>query len=195
MNYWMVVRLLFACAGIICGSGYVNSQSAVTDQKCEGEVRTVRHVTLATPRGSAFGILCLDDGDSFSVGPTWVRLAHIDAPRLSRNCLVAGNDVPARCRLGLAALAELSELLASGAHCKAEQRDRFNRWVATCTTADGIDISAELVKRGYACNATAFDREGSLRDFETLARAAPRGLWKTPFGFTLTKACVANRRF
>lgn len=161
---------------------------------CDSITKAHAAVAVRTPLGDAKGLLCLDDGDSFSIGPSWVRLKGIDAPRVGRNCIqwFGKDSIPKRCVLGLEMLAQLSDLLERGAECVAERRDARNRWLSTCNTADGRDISREMVSRGFACAASRY--ESTYVGTESTARAAQRGIWAEGTGYAPSKMCRLGRQ-
>lgn len=146
--------------------------------------------SLETPYGSASGRLCLDDGDSFTIGPTFVRLEGIDAPRLGRTCRKSP-DMPARCRNGAAAMDALAELISIGAACSATKFESRNRWLAVCLTKDGRDMAETLVHQGYACAAAAYSDKYVAAQAE--ARQAGAGLWGPGSAFNMGAFCDAKR--
>ena len=184
---WLrVLAWASVCALIVPLVG--NSQPA--HEACEGELREIERVTLDTPLGPAQGKLCFDDGDSFSIGPTWIRIFGIDAPEMSPSCIRLSPGAPENCRIGLAALDELLDLLIEGAKCEATRKDKHNRWLATCRTTKGIDIGSELVRQGRACAATKYDR--SYIEQQGEAKAAKRGIWAPNASYVPSAMCQAR---
>lgn len=144
---------------------------------------------LVTPRGPAQGALFTDDGDSFSIGPTWVRLIGVDAPEKTRGC---GNFDEETLRCGERAEDELLDLLMDGVTCNAgDARDDRNRWLAKCFTATGLDIGREMVLRGWACAATKYSREYLNAEIE--ARQNQRGLWAVWYDYRYSEQCREGR--
>jgi endonuclease YncB( thermonuclease family) len=79
-------------------------------------------------------------------------LFGIDAPELAQPC----DD--GRWHPGPIATRELAALIARRhVECTSETRDRYGRTVATCT-ADGDDIGAAMVARGWAWAFTKYSR-------------------------------------
>ena len=109
------------------------------------------------------------DGDTISVltGRTEVRirLAECDAPESSQpfgyrakqftSSLVFGRDVA---------------VLVQGT-------DRYQRTIAHVTTGQGLDLSTELIRAGFAWWYRQYSRNPELGVLEAEARAARRGLW------------------
>jgi micrococcal nuclease len=84
------------------------------------------------------GICYVVDGDTIRIGNTSLRLAGIDAPEL---------DHP----WGQKAKWELVKLCKGNIiTAKIEPEMSYDRLVATCFLPDGRDLSAEMVRRGYA---------------------------------------------
>ena len=162
-----------------------NSEAQPNIITCDSYNQTTGKVTLQTQRGEASGKVCLDDGDSLSIGPTWMRLSGIDAPALGRNCKKNMDEL--RCKIGAEAANALADLLMDGASCKATERDGFNRWSATCTLPSGGDLGAKLVEQGFACAATKYGDQ--YEGLEKAARAAGKGLWAKGSGIDFSKAC------
>jgi endonuclease YncB( thermonuclease family) len=111
------------------------------------------------------------DGDSLSRGDGRLRLLGIDAPEYRQQCDRGG--VPWQC--GHEARTLLVKLLQDGsAECRGSERDRYDRLLVTCKE-NGIDINAEMVKRGMAVSF------GNYRNEEAAARSAKAGMWAGNF--------------
>lgn len=148
-------------------------------------------ITLETKnRDTITGTVCIEDGDSFAIGPAFVRLRGIDAPRLGRNCLSVPEKIPPRCRVGVISMDGLADLLNEGTTCRAEKADGFNRWLAICRNSSGVDISAEMVRQGFACASRAY--ENTYASLEDEARSNKRGIWADGSGFKMSRACTAK---
>jgi endonuclease YncB( thermonuclease family) len=115
------------------------------------------------------------DGDSLRIGDAPVRLVGIDAPELGQSC-TGPHDVKWEC--GLAAKQELARRIGDApVSCRQIKIDLYGRIVALCM-ANGDDLSAEMVRSGYAL-ADGRDRR-YLRE-ERSARIAGKGLWSGSF--------------
>lgn len=122
----------------------VQAYAQKTIEACDLEIRVTNPVTLVTPRGIATGRVCLDDGDSLTIGATWLRFREFDSPDIGRNCLKQFDALQSRCvrhAAGIEALPRLSTLLEGGAHCRATKVDNRNRWLADCTLPDGRSLA------------------------------------------------------
>lgn len=109
-----------------------------------------------------------------------LRLAGIDAgevapyTRCRQRPHVWACSVPARDTAVQAT--ELARGLAgNGARCTVQNRDRYNRIVATCTV-NGLDLGAILVSEGLAISETNYG--DPYRAQENEAREQGRGMWQ-----------------
>jgi endonuclease YncB( thermonuclease family) len=118
------------------------------------------------------------DGDSFTIGVNKLRLDGIDAPEYRQKCHDAKGD---EWQCGKAARAALEKrLLEPGLVCKAQMLDRYARALATCSTAQTVDIGAAQVRDGMAVSHEYL----GVRDYpdeEDTARAAKAGIWQGEF--------------
>lgn len=116
-------------------------------------------------------VVAVRDGDSLVLlagrRSIDVRLAEIDAPERAQPW-------------GRRSKQALSDL-AFGKTVEAEvvDHDRYGRTVAR-VTADGVDLSAEMVRRGCAWVYRQYASRSELSDLERIARAERVGLWSLP---------------
>ena len=111
------------------------------------------------------------DGDSLSLGKERMRLYGIDAPELSQTCERAGSAWTC----GQQAKRTLQALVApTDTQCSGTGRDRFDRLLVVCH-AGGVDLNAEMVRRGMAVS------YGAYGDEEAWAKAEKAGLWAGTF--------------
>lgn len=109
-----------------------------------------------------------------------VRLAGIDAEELSpyTRCRqrphVWDCSTPAR-STAVQATDRARQLAAHGARCTVQNRDRYQRIVATCTV-NGRDLGAILVREGLAISETNYG--DPYRAQENAARERGRGIWQ-----------------
>jgi endonuclease YncB( thermonuclease family) len=127
---------------------------------------------LAPTVGSAYVI----DGDTIDIGATRIRLEAIDAPELEQSC----NDAQARpWPCGRRAAEELRHYVNGQAlTCEPTRFDRYRRVLATCFRPDGSNVSAWLVRQGWA---VAFRSTTRYRAEQEEAAAAKRGIWAGTF--------------
>jgi endonuclease YncB( thermonuclease family) len=99
--------------------------------------------------------------------------------------------------LGGQAAEELVDLVKNSLACRGERHDNYNRWIATCIIQDGKDLAAEMVARGFACAATAFDKQNGwplscnpYRTLEQESRREKKGLWADGKGYVPGKSCI-----
>ena len=125
-------------------------------------------------RGSTPRII---DADTLEVAGQRVRLQGIDAPESAQSCRRATGQ---RYRCGASATQALRARIGTGAVvCKIEGRDRYNRALGICYTADGTDLNGWLVRQGYAL---AYRRYSTTYvPQEAHARAARAGIWAGEF--------------
>jgi endonuclease YncB( thermonuclease family) len=120
----------------------------------------------------------VQDGDSFIISQTTVRLDGIDAPELKQNCISADGSI---WRCGGEARNQLTKLLRKGdVRCTPRAKDRFGRSVASCSARDTPDIAEAMVRLGWAINAAKLG-EGKYAAAEEEARNAKRGIWAGQF--------------
>jgi micrococcal nuclease len=112
------------------------------------------------------------DGDTISVlsarTETRIRLAECDAPESSQpfgyrakqftSSLVFGRDVTVN----------------------VQGTDQYQRTIAHIVTDQGVDLSAELIRAGFAWWYRQYSRNAELGTLESQARTARRGLWADP---------------
>ncbi|MCW5680391.1 MAG: thermonuclease family protein [Xanthobacteraceae bacterium] len=122
--------------------------------------------------------IVVQDGDSFIIDQTTIRLEGIDAPEIKQNCM-SGDGSFWRC--GRDAQAFLSKLLRKGdVRCQPRAKDRYGRTIATCSARDTADVAEALVRAGWAINAAKIG-EGKYAAAEAEAKEAKRGIWQGPF--------------
>ena len=123
--------------------------------------------------GSIEGPALVVDGDTIDIDGTRIRLHGIDAPEAGQKCSKA-DGVEWRC--GQSAVKALARLVQGKmVRCINLTGDGMGRMVASCHVA-GADVSAQLVRTGYAW---AFVRYS--RDYVTLeeqARTRGIGIWQ-----------------
>jgi endonuclease YncB( thermonuclease family) len=116
------------------------------------------------------------EGDAFAIGETRIRLVGIDAPEMPQPCRnAAGAQFPC----GRQAPKVLEEIVAGReAACEEIDRDRFGRVHAICRI-DGMDIAAEMLRRGWA---VAYpDHSPEYEAIQAEAKRERRGLWAGTF--------------
>lgn len=123
------------------------------------------------------GLARVIDGDTIDVAGTRVRLEGIDAPETDQKCQdSAGRDY----LCGISASTALRELVGRDpVTCVRIGRDSYGRVLGVCSNGSGVDLNAELVRRGLV---VAF-RRYSMRyaDNEEVARLSRTGLWSGKF--------------
>ncbi len=93
------------------------------------------------------GRIAVVDGDTIRVGGETVRLFGIDAPEVDQTCRRPTGEI---WRCGNWARREVGRLFdGRRAACRAVERDRYGRTVATCSV-DGRDMGEVIVANGYA---------------------------------------------
>jgi endonuclease YncB( thermonuclease family) len=122
------------------------------------------------------GHAVVTDGDSLRIENTPIRLAGIDAPELGQSCTGPSN-VEWPC--GIEARQQLARRIGDEpVSCREIKIDPYHRIVAQCTAANGDDLSAEMVRSGYAL---ADGRDRRYLEHEALARIAGKGMWSGSF--------------
>jgi len=122
----------------------------------------------ATLTGQAQAI----DGDTLLVGGVRVRLEGIDAPEIDQLCTDAQGR---QWRCGIEAHRVLARLVAAPTvQCEERGLDKYHRLLGICR-AHGLDVNAELVRRGLAWAFVRYSR--SYVAVEEDARRARVGVW------------------
>jgi len=99
-------------------------------------------------------VTAITDGDTFRIGATRVRLAHIDANEMHGGCHTVCAPRSAR-----AARDNLARL-ALGKHVVCRQTGTsYRRIVAECSV-DGVDIGCAQLRGGFAIDWARYDRHG-----------------------------------
>ena len=117
------------------------------------------------------------DGDTVELAGERIRLEGIDAPERGQVC---NNALGHTYDCGAAAVRVLVDLTnGQTVSCDPVGEDRHERTLAVCSLPSGLDINAELVRRGVA---VAFRRySGRYVAEENQALAARAGLWAGEF--------------
>jgi len=122
--------------------------------------------------------IVVQDGDSFIIQQTTIRLDGIDAPELKQNCYSADGSV---WRCGNEARNQLAKMLRKGdVKCEPQAKDRYGRTIAKCSARDTPDIAEALVRMGWAISAAKIG-EGKYAAAEEDAKTAKRGIWQGKF--------------
>lgn len=130
--------------------------------------------TVAT-EDSITGQASVVDGDTLEIHGVRIRLNGIDAPEASQRCDANGTSY----RCGQKAAFALDEILADKTVvCVKLDTDRYGRTIAKCTVAQ-IDVSAEMVRRGWAIAYRKYSLE--YVPLEDAARTKGVGLWAGSF--------------
>jgi endonuclease YncB( thermonuclease family) len=122
--------------------------------------------------------ITVQDGDSFIIQQTTIRLYGIDAPELKQNCYSADDSI---WRCGGEARNQLAKMLRKGdVKCEPLSKDRYGRTIASCSAKDIPDLAEAMVRLGWAINAAKIG-EGKYAAAEEEAKNAKRGIWQGKF--------------
>ncbi len=122
--------------------------------------------------------IAVQDGDSFVIQQTTIRLDGIDAPEIKQNCYSADGSI---WRCGGEARNQLAKMLRKGdVKCEPRAKDRYGRTIAKCSARDIPDIAEAMVRAGWAINAAKIG-EGKYAAAEEEAMKAKRGIWQGKF--------------
>lgn len=127
---------------------------------------------LAQQRHTVTGpVTGVSDGDTFYMvidgQPTRMRLAQIDAPEKAQ-------PFGRRAEQSLRELIGKREVIATWT-----QVDRYGRPIVE-VGADGVNVNAEQVRRGFAWVYRRYATDRRLFDLQAEARSSGRGLWADP---------------
>ena len=115
------------------------------------------------------------DGDTIDIGGTRIRLEGIDAPEAAQTCTDAQGAAWA---CGTAATREMVAMTRDRTvDCYSRGLDKYGRMLGICFVG-AVDVSAEMVKRGYAWAFIRYSRHYVAE--EAQARAAGIGIWQGP---------------
>ena len=116
------------------------------------------------------------DGNTLLIEEVRIRLAGIDAPELGQRCR-APTNIEWPC--GLDAKRMLAgKIGGKPVSCRKLHLDESDRPTATCAASSGDDLSAAMVRSGYAL---AAGREHQYLAEEAAARVAGAGMWSGSF--------------
>jgi len=134
--------------------------------------------------GKRFEVMRVIDGDTIELripdrdrATTRVRLWGVGTPELNLDSdeppepgAAAASDFTRESTQGTTVLLELQ---------RHQTRGKYGRLLAYVHLADGRDLNAELIERGYARSDDrwAHDRVQAYNDLEIAARSAQRGIW------------------
>jgi endonuclease YncB( thermonuclease family) len=128
--------------------------------------------------GMVVGVPEVGDADTVVIAGEKVRLLDMDAPESDQFCL-NHNGEPWKC--GLAARDALKQETAGKTwECETVRRDRDRRWLSSCTVG-GQNISAWMVREGWAMSPTHKGFSHRFDAEEERAREKQVGLWAGAF--------------
>ncbi len=119
------------------------------------------------------------DGDTIEIRGERVRLHGVDAPESWQTC-ADGDGSTYRCGKEAAAALDLFLAASRPTRCKIVERDRYERFVATCFRADGREINRWLVESGNALDWARYSN-GAYAGDEDAARSQGAGIWRGKF--------------
>lgn len=125
--------------------------------------------------GALRGRVRLQDGDSFTMGSTRIRLFGIDAFEGDQDCPRAGGGI---FPCGVSGKMALDRLIRGReVTCSRRDVDRYDRIVATCRVGE-VDLARRMVEDGWALAYRRYSRDYVAA--EEAARKAGRGVWAAP---------------
>jgi len=127
-------------------------------------------LTATVPAPNAVKVIAIADGDTFTVlqdnKPLRIRIDAIDAPEKGMPFAKASKKF-------LSALCFGKKVT-----IKSVTTDRYGRTVARAILSNGKDISAEMIRAGYAWHYKKYSNDQALSKLEIHARKNRVGLWK-----------------
>ena len=128
---------------------------------------------LPAPSAAVSGQAKVIDGDTIDIDGVRIRLEGIDAPEATQTC---GRRWIGSWGCGEAAATELAKLVtAQPVTCESRGTDKYGRMLGSCF-AGGLDINAEMVKRGLAWAFVKYST--AYQTVEADARARKAGIWQ-----------------
>lgn len=123
--------------------------------------------------GKVSGIATIIDGDTITIGETRIRLEGIDAPEAAQKC---GRRWFGTWACGQAAADELAKLTGrQTVTCESKGTDKYDRMLGICFV-NGVDINAEMVRRGYAWAFVKYST--AYTSVEAEAKQTKTGIWQ-----------------
>jgi endonuclease YncB( thermonuclease family) len=119
------------------------------------------------------GLATVIDGDTLDIDGRRVRLEGIDAPEIAQVCDKADGRSWACGRAAADALVSLTSR--RRVTCRSDGTDKYDRMLGVCSV-DGLEINAELVRRGLAWAFVKYST--SYLKQESEAKAASAGVWQ-----------------
>jgi endonuclease YncB( thermonuclease family) len=119
------------------------------------------------------GTATVVDGDTLDIDGTRVRLEGVDAPEVAQICGGANGGTWACGRVAADAL--LGLVGKRRVTCRDEGTDKYDRVLGICSV-DGLEINAELVRRGYAWAFVKYSNRYVEEEAE--AKKAAAGIWQ-----------------
>ncbi len=123
--------------------------------------------------GALTGPVRVIDGDTIEIAGERLRLEGIDAPESSQTCgrkWVGSWDCGQAATRALVAMTQGQDVT-----CAPRGRDKYHRILGVCF-AGGLDLNAEMVRRGMAWAFLKYSR--SYEEAEAEARARRLGIWE-----------------
>ncbi|AFL52470.1 succinoglycan biosynthesis protein ExoI [Sinorhizobium fredii] len=119
------------------------------------------------------------DGDTIKISGERIRLHGVDAPESWQTC-EDGDGGNYRC--GKEAAFALDRFIAASrpTRCDFLDRDRYERFVATCFRADGREVNRWLVESGNAIDWGKYSG-GDYADVQRAARSKGTAIWRGKF--------------
>lgn len=141
---------------------------------------------IANGRPNLTGRATVIDGDTIEIGGKRIRFDGIDAPESRQTCLDAGGK---KYRCGQRSAEALDEFLAASRPTTCAPKGKsWDRVVASCRRADGKDVSAWMVRNGYAVDWPKYSK-GLYAAEQAEAKAARAGIWAGTF----ERPCVVRK--
>ncbi|MBR0798727.1 thermonuclease family protein [Bradyrhizobium jicamae] len=132
----------------------------------------------AARAGTLTGVPEIGDGDTVVIAGEKIRLLDMDAPESDQLCLDQKGEF---WECGIAAREALKkETTGKAWECQTTRLDRDKRWLSSCTV-DGQNISAWMVREGWALSPTHKGYSHRFDAEERRAREAQAGLWAGAF--------------
>ncbi|WP_107341800.1 thermonuclease family protein [Agrobacterium pusense] len=118
------------------------------------------------------------DGDTIEIAGQRIRFDGIDAPESRQVCRTASGEAY---RCGRASADALDKFLAQSrpTFCIPKGKS-YDRVVAVCRRADGVDVNTWMVRKGHAVDWIKYSK-GRYADEQREAKANQRGVWSGEF--------------
>lgn len=169
ITFLILVLLLGSCDNASQRRKHNNNSPVQTEQL---SIKKQQKKPLQFKKGEEYSVKVVGvaDGDTFT---------GLTADNLQVKCRIYGIDAPEKKQaFGNRSKQTLSDLIfGEQVRIKIQNKDRYGRAIVWVFTAEGIDVSAEMLRVGMAWHFKKYDNSIEYVELDSLARIRQIGLW------------------